>query len=397
MTISKQYIKNTLLIGISFILLKSFNLVLPYFLDEIPYNEFNKVFYYASLISTIGTLGFTYAITQINFTPIILSLLVILNILLSYFMVYSFSGIEVSIINLFNIFLISFVTIIFSIHNFRLLFYSETNKYFITILIMSAAYFTALAMSLLIDVNLFFLYGIFGLFGLIFSIRFFEWGTEGNLKEIKKFYRLGLSTFVINSAAVMIVMADKFFANNVFSIEVANAYTFAWLLVAPIFYLGGVAEKNIYAANNKNAVKSSLKNSFGLIALGLIGYSFLVYLFTNYFQNLFPEIININLFAKIFHYMMMGYALFIFLHHPINGVLFKLNFHDSQKITSYLYLSILGIFAGLYYSNLINIGSDDYLYLITLVVSALLILAICKFLVLLYLHKQAISGLFEKT
>ena len=174
MIISKEYIKNTLLIALSFILLKSFNLVLPYFLDEVSYNEFNKVFYYASLISTIGTFGFTYAITQINFTPIILSLLVIVNIVISYFIVYTFSGVEVSLFNLGNIFLISFSSILFSIYNFRLLFFSKTYKFFITVIIISVAYFSALAINFLSGTNLLFLYGLMGFIGLLLSFYFFD-------------------------------------------------------------------------------------------------------------------------------------------------------------------------------------------------------------------------------
>lgn len=396
MSISKDYIKNTILIGVSFVLLKSFNLILPYFLDAESYNEFNKVFYYASLISTIGTFGFTYAITQINFSPIILSLLVILNIIISYVIVYTFSGVEVSLFNLGNIFLISFSSILFSVYNFRLLFFSKTNKFFITVLIISAAYFIALAINLLTGTNLLFLYGLLGTVGLFFSFYFFDLGTADKNSDIKKLYKIGFSTFIINSAAGMVLMADKFFANNIFSIETANAYTFAWALVAPIFYLGNITEKNIYAAESKKSIKNALFNSFGMIIIGLVSYAIIIYFITNYYPNLLPSSINISLFSDIFLYMILGYSLFILLHFPINGILFKLIFHDSQKMTSYVYLIILGISALLYYLNIINFDTSNYIKLLGTVIIILMILSSSKFFLLFYLHKQAIIGLFKK-
>ncbi len=397
MSISKDYIKNTILIGVSFVLLKSFNLVLPYSLDDVSYNEFNKVFYYASLISTIGTFGFTYAITQIDFSPIILSLLVILNIIISYFIVYTFSGVEVSLFNLANIFLISFSSILFSVYNFRLLFLSKTNKFFITVVIISTSYFLALAINFLTGTNLLFLYGLLGTVGLFFSFYFFDLGTTNKISDIKKLYKIGFSTFIINSAAGMVLMADKFFANNIFSIEIANAYTFAWALVAPIFYLGNIVEKNIYAAGSKQSIKDALFNSFGMIIIGLISYGVIVYFISNYYPNLLPSSINISLFSDIFLYMLLGYSLFILLHFPINGILFKLNFHDSQKMTSYVYLVILGISALLYYFNIISFDTSNYIKLLGVVVTILMILSSSKFFLLFYLHKRAIIGLFKKS
>ena len=394
--ISKEYIKNTFIIAISFVLLKSFNLVLPYFLDKVSYNEFNKVFYYASLISTIGTFGFTYAITQINIAPFIFSLLVFGNIIISFFLVYVLGGVEVSIGNAFIIFLISFSAILFSVYNFRLLFFSKTNKYFISIVIISLSYFIALAVSFFVGIKLLFMYGILGLFGLIISFRLFDLGNIKDFRKLKKFYKLGFSTFIINSAAGMILMADKFFANNFFSVDVANSYTFAWALVAPIFYLGNIAEKNIYAAENKKSIKNALFNSFVLIAFGLIIYSFLIFFITNKFSNVLPNTIDVSLFKNIFMYMIIGYSLFIFFHFPINGILFKMNFHDSQKLTSYAYIFIIGIFTCLYLFNFIRIANDDYLFLISLVVLILVTLSVSKFLLIVFLHKKAIIGFVKR-
>ena len=91
--INSSSIKNIVLITISLIVLKSFNLIIPYLLTKIEYNDFNKVFYYASLISTLGTLGFTYAITQINIHPVILSVLVLINIFVGLFIMRFFFGV----------------------------------------------------------------------------------------------------------------------------------------------------------------------------------------------------------------------------------------------------------------------------------------------------------------
>lgn len=390
MAISKEYIKNTLLIALSFILLKSFNLVLPYLLDDVGYNEFNKVFYYASLISTVGTFGFTYAITQINFTPIILSVLVILNIVLGFFLVNIFSGIDVSLFNILNIFLISFSSILFNVYNFQLLFHSKTNKYFLTIIIISAAYFLALGLSFLLHVNILFLYGLFGLLAVGFCLRYFDTGSVKDFSKIKDFYKIGASTFIINSAAGMVLMADKFFANNLFNIKLANAYTFSWAIIAPIFYLGNVAEKNIYAASGKKSLKSAIINSLGLIIIGLFFYFIGILLLTNIFSNLLPISIDIELFNKIVLTMFGGYVAYIFLHFPLNGILFKFNLRLTQKITAIAHLVIFALFIMAYLFNLISIDTEDYLGLFTLVITILILLSLSKIVSILILQRKEV-------
>ena len=396
MKFTKKYILNTIIIGFSFVLMKSFNLMLPYFLDAESYNSFNKVFYYASLISTIGVLGFTYAITQINLNKLLIVLLVFCNIIIGFIIVHSFSGIDVSLFNIFNILIISFSTILFNIYNFQLLFTSKTIKYFLTVVILSFAHYLGLGLSIYLKADLIFLFGLTSIGGVAFSFYFFERGAVSNYKQIGKFYKIGLSTFIINSSAGMILMADKFFANNIFEIEVANAYTFAWAIVAPIFYLGNIAEKNIYAASDKKSLKGAVLNSIWLVLFGLIAYFLFVYTFVSQFPNYLPKSIDLELFSDIIIIMFLGYSIFVLFHFPINGVLFKFNLHDSQKYTSYAYIMVLGIFTTLYLLDIIKLNSDDYLLLLSLVISILITLSISKFLLVILLHKKEVFA-FLKT
>ncbi|MCB9211146.1 MAG: hypothetical protein H6609_17400 [Ignavibacteriales bacterium] len=379
----------------SFILLKSFNLVLPYILDDVGYNEFNKVFYYASLISTIGTFGFTYAITQINFTPVILSVLVVINILVGFFLVNLFSGIDVSLFNILNIFLISFSSILFNVYNFQLLFHSKTNKYFLTIIIISAAYFLALGFSFLLHVNILFLYGLFGFLAVGFCLKYFDTGDVKNISRVKDFYKIGASTFIINSAAGMVLMADKFIANNLFNVKLANAYTFSWAIIAPIFYLGNVAEKNIYAASGKKSLKSAIINSLGLITIGLFFYLIGILLLTNLFSNLLPSSIDIELFNKIVLTMFGGYVAYIFLHFPLNGILFKFNLHRTQRVTSIAHIIIFAGFISAYYFNLIKIDPNNYLSLFLIVLSVLIALSLSKIITIFVLQKKEVFNFFK--
>ena len=396
MTITKDYIKNTILIGLSFVFLKSFNLALPYFLDGESYNAFNKVFYYASLLSTMGTFGFTYAITQINLPTFFVSLLVLINTLVSFLLVFIFSGVDVSILNIFNVFIISSSSILFSIYNFKLLFNSKIKNYFITIIIFSVSHYIALSGHLFFGLNLLLFYGLLSFIAIIFCFGFFEIGLGNKIRSVGKFYKIAASTFIINSAAGIILMADKFFANNIFDSEIANAYTFSWAIIAPIFYLGNIAEKNIYASKEKKSLQSSIKNSIGLILLGLVGYSIIIVIITNYVSFLLPQSINLDIFNKIIFTMLAGYSVYIIFHFPINGMLFKFNLHKVQKATALSHIFILGVFVVLFYINIISIEANDYFGLFLVIISILMLLSVSKVVLVIFLQRREIIEFFSK-
>lgn len=387
--------KNLTLITISLIVLKSFNLVIPYLLNKNEYNEFNKVFYYASLISTLGTLGFTYAITQINIHPAILSVLVLINIFAGLFIMRFFFGVINTPYELLIVTLIAFTSIIFFVYNFELLFHSQILKYTLTIFIFSGMHYTAIIFFKLFAGDILLFYGIGGLLGLILSLHFFNLGGVSKTAAVQKFYKFGLSTFIINSAAGMALMADKFFANNFFSIDVANAYTFSWALVAPLFYLGNIAEKNIYAVSPSHSVKKSFYFSFFIIITGILLYGGMLYGISNFYKFLLPGSINVQLFSKIISVMIIGYAVYIILHFPINGILFKLNLHTVQKYSAILNLTAILIFVIAYFTKEIIIPKDDYIALLFLVWGFLLLITVPKILLISILEKEKFAKLFK--
>lgn len=395
MIISKEYLKNTFIIAIAFILQKSFNLIIPYFLNDVNFNHFNKVYYYASLVSTIGTFGFTYAITQINFTPYILLFFVVLNVIISYIIVNIFYSANLSIFNIVIVFIISLTSITFNIYNFLLLFYSKTNKYFLTIIIISLSNFASLILSYIFNSNLILFYGLLNLLGLTFCFKFFDKGSVSEFYHLKKFYKIGASTFLINSAAGIVLMADKFISNNLFNVPIANAYTFAWAVVAPIFYLGNVAEKNIYAANGKNELKNSFYYSFILITVGLILYFCAIIIIINYYPKLIPKSIDITYFKSIVTTMFVGYSIYIYLHFPVNGILFKFNLYSTQKIISFLHIVVLSAFTIFYFMNLIKIEPNEYFSLFSTVLTILFILSIIKIIAILILQKTDVIRFFK--
>jgi len=311
-------------------------------------------------------------------------------------LVFIFSGVDVSILNIFNVFIISSSSILFSIYNFKLLFNSKIKNYFITIIIFSVSHYIALSGHLFFGLNLLLFYGLLSFIAIIFCFGFFEIGLGNKIRSVGKFYKIAASTFIINSAAGIILMADKFFANNIFDSEIANAYTFSWAIIAPIFYLGNIAEKNIYASKEKKSLQSSIKNSIGLILLGLVGYSIIIVIITNYVSFLLPQSINLDIFNKIIFTMLAGYSVYIIFHFPINGMLFKFNLHKVQKATALSHIFILGVFVVLFYINIISIEANDYFGLFLVIISILMLLSVSKVVLVIFLQRREIIEFFSK-
>ena len=104
-------------------------------------------------------------------------------------------------------------------------------------------------------------------------------------------------------------IADKFIVNHFFEIEVANTYTFAWAVTAPMLYIGITIEHLIYASS-KEQKRSTIFASFFLIFILAGIYITLVYLIVNLFPNLLPESINPNLFKSIITFLLVGYFIY---------------------------------------------------------------------------------------
>lgn len=128
----------------------------------------------------------------------------------------------------------------------------------------------------------------------------------------------------------------------------------------------------------------------GLITLGLFFYFIGILLLTNLFSNLLPSSIDVGLFNNIVLTMFGGYVAYIFLHFPLNGILFKFNLHRTQRVTSIAHIIIFAGFISAYYFNIISIDADDYLGLFTLVIAMLILLSLSKIISILILQRKEV-------
>ena len=88
--------------------------------------------------------------------------------------------------------------------------------------------------------------------------------------------------------------------------------------------------------------------------------------------------------------MFGGYVAYIFLHFPLNGILFKFNLRLTQKITAIAHLVIFALFIMAYLFNLISIDTEDYLGLFTLVITILILLSLSKIVSILILQRKEV-------
>jgi hypothetical protein len=339
---SSSQLQKFIFITITILSSKLFLFMLPYIAGGEAYNSFNKVYYIASLISASATFGFGYAFVRYRISDSRLILYVILNILVV-LAIFALSGIIPSDW-MYLIFpaVISFPLIVHGIYSLSLLFDGEYKKFFAAGIIMTTIQVLALFVysSGAGDLVLYFTISSFA--GLLLSIPFFG-KYERNKVKISGFYILGGSAFLINSAAIIAFSIDKIIVNYNFSLEAANAYTFSWTLIAPMFYLGNIVEKMIYTTKEKGA-KKSLSNSILLLSLFLLLYSAILFTAANFFPQLFPSGIDRNLLTEIIPIMLGGYIIYILLQFPFNGILFRFGKVNTQKVIAFAHLLIIILF-----------------------------------------------------
>ena len=356
--------KSIIILGLGSVSNKLFLLILPYLLNGQTYYQFNSAYYTASMISVLALLGFnfTFAREQLSRTHLLIYLIInlsLFSILFSFFRA----------IDPFIIFL-SVGNLAIAVTSTVLLFKGKLRIYFYLNLVLFISVFSSLLIEELFSFDLFYIYSTFLFMNGILFIRFLP-SSEARNKTDTSFthYRLSFNIFLINSAAGFFFSLDKFLINNYFSLEIANAYTFAWTVLIPIIYLGNIFEKLFYV--QKENISSFLKISF-FNALALLFYIvFVIILFS--FEELRPADINYSIFKEILIYVGLGLFMFSIIHFPVNGYLFKFGSSAIINKTAFFnfFLLIFGLICLLilFYLKLISIVSIiliTFLILITI-------------------------------
>ena len=166
-------------------------------------------------------------------------------------------------------------------------------------------------------------------------------------KSLKDLYTLGFSSFVINSIVPFLLAADKFIVNHNFENITANSYTFAWGLTAPLFYIGNIFEKLIYAEKKEVTKKTILE--YGLLNITLISiYAIAVFTAINISDSILPQSVSKEMVRSITLIMLIGYSIYAIVHFPLNGYLFKQKNKSFPKKIAVLYVIAATVFVILY-------------------------------------------------
>ena len=103
-------IKKLFFLGIAIASTKLMLLLFAYFFDAETYNQFNQIYYTASLMILFGSLGFNIAVTRVNMNLIKVSAAVAVNVLFVYLFLQIISVpfntlFEITSINIYSIFI----------------------------------------------------------------------------------------------------------------------------------------------------------------------------------------------------------------------------------------------------------------------------------------------------
>lgn len=348
--VSKQKTFSTrkfLLIGATIFSSKVALLVIAYFFNKVQYNTFNQAYYTASILILFGELGLQYSINKIRYNIKIVFTAVFINILIAFTVLYFISSPGFSFSQMCSVFLYGLFACIGGIYSFQLLFKGYYNDYFIQSILFAVLHLAIIPLVKIFNADIFLVLPFVTFFWLLISYPRFLENKETSLFAIKNFYSIGISSFIINSSVPFALVIDKYYVNHFFSIESANSYTFAWVLTAPLFYIGNLVERLIYSAKETKG-REVIKKSFLLNFTLTLIYAIVLIIFVNKFPQYLPSSVDKILLQKIFLFMMPGYSIYVIFHFPINGFLFKYSTSSKQKKIAFSYTVIVLILIGLY-------------------------------------------------
>jgi len=377
---STESLKKFLLIGLSIFLYKVVFLAYAYAFTQQQYNYFNQSYYTASMLILFGSLGFNISLTRMPIRSLTLFLFITINVIITYLVLHLISTPFKDITEIIPVIVYSAFTAAGGVLNFKLLFDGNYQKYFLMMLLFAIAHFMIIPAVLIFDLSIFPALCVFTIIWFFVVYRTYQPSITDS-KNYNEFYKIGFSAFVINSAVSLGLAGDKFIVNHFFTAEIANAYTFAWGLTAPIFYIGNLIEKYLFAEPkpDKNRI---LKKGFLFSLILISAYSGSIITLIYFIPSLLPDSISPETFSNIFVFMISGYSIYVIFHFPINTYLFKVTDTIKQKVISVYYSFIILIFAFLFYYSIRNTVDLNYQILLAAVWIYIFTLLIVKALII---------------
>lgn len=356
-----------LLIGTPLLFGRLFLLAAPYFLNANLYNQFNRVYYSASILTLAGVLGFNFAMKRTGIKQVYVFGAVLVNIAIVFLVLFlggfDFGGNR----EIFLILSLAFIQSLSGVFIFTLLYSGDYVIYFILSLILLILNFAALVISHFIKIDFISLFVLSNAVLFLAGYKFYYKGEFSGKEKLVEFYRQGISIFVINSSAGLALTADKYFVNHYFALTLANSYTFAWALAAPVFYFGLIIERIIYTIEKSNNLRNVfLKAVFaqlGIVLLYGAGISYVVY----FFPQLLPKSVNYEYMKVIVPVMVTGYGVYSIFHFPLNGILMKFSPGRVQEKIAFYYNIAIVVFTGIFFVLKGRVGEISYLSLLGII------------------------------
>ncbi|QQS35718.1 MAG: hypothetical protein IPM56_15975 [Ignavibacteriales bacterium] len=388
-------IPNFFLIGTTIVSQKIILLLIAYFFTSLQYNTFNRAYYTASILIIFGTLGFEYAFTRIDIKLKTVAVGVLINVCVTFTILYLLSEPFTELYQVVSVFVYALFASLGGIFTFQYLFRGNTKMYVVMMLTNAALHISIIPVVKISDADIFlvlpfvtliwFMAGLKGFISFNHKTGSLKTGYEkpDTDKKLATLYKLGLTTFIINSAVSLSLVADKYIVNHFFPIETANAYTFSWGLIAPIFYIGNLVEKMIYSSTSKDSMKV-FRKAFIILFLLVAAYSVSLLSAVNFLPQIIPASVNTELFIGIISFMITGYAVYCVINFPVNGFLFKFAEVSKQKKIAASYVLILTIVPLSFFLIKGSFVVTDYKTLLLLIWTYIFSLAIVKTLVVFF-------------
>lgn len=368
-------VKNLIILLVSSALNKGFLLILPYIVSGEIYNEFNSLYYSATMLTVIAVFGLDFVAARKKYIPKPLFTAIVLNIILSF-------GLFSIITGEFNaevlIFLVTNIS--FSLYTTFFLFKGDLKRYLVSSFCYFGTGLISIILSFLLSWPLFTIFSFISI-SLITGLKFVNFGDDQNNYKLSEIYISGGSIFLINALSGIVFSFDKYIVNNYLGIVNANAYTFAWTLLVPVFYIGNLFEKQIYTSKKEKTEYRDVAKIAAFNASSLFLYLVVVNSVILFF-NLLPDSINKYTFSRISLMLSAGLFIFSCIHFPLNGVLLKYSSSRIQKLSGLINLALLVIFAGSILIALFSF-SGGIGTIITISFAALIISALAKMLLVM--------------
>jgi hypothetical protein len=379
-------IKKLFLIGVAVASTKVVLILFAYFFNAETYNLFNQVYYTASMVILFGSLGFNIAVTRVSLNKKLVAVAVLINVFIAYLFLQVTSQPFVSAYEIASVILYALFSSIGGIYVFQLLFSGNYKDYVILTLLYSFLHLLLIPFVLYFNTTIFIVLPAVSFLWFIIGFPKYIKQNGKSKREIKEFYKVGISAFIINSAVSLALAADKYFVNHFFPLELANSYTFAWGITAPMFYIGALVEQFLFSETNTSK-SNILKRGFILSTTFIIIYAIALLLIINFFPGIIPASVNYSYVIKITTLMITGYSLYVIFHFPVNAYLFKSLSTEKQKSISIAFAIIISSFLILYILIFRGVITINYVLLLILTWSYIFTLLVTKIFIMF--HKEA--------